>query len=156
MEYHLDAVAVLPVINENSILMVRVKRPIINDMTLELPAGGVEKGENPMQGASRELAEETGIVITDFDRYMPMPPIAVSSARMPRLSYVFRINISEEEFAQRQPHDNEIHSISRIPITEIAKMMASGKIYVSVPLAILGIFLTSRQLSGSQHMAALR
>ena len=145
VEYHQHHVAVLPVVNGDSIAMVRVKRPVINDMTLELPAGGVEKGEDPVQAASRELAEEAGIVISDLSRYIPMPPIAVSSTRMPGLSYVFSVDVSETEFAKRRPHDDEIHSVERIAISDIGNMMMRGQIYVSVPLAVLGIFLTSRQ-----------
>lgn len=148
LEYHLHQVAVLPVVNNDSIAMVRVKRPVINDMTLELPAGGIEKGESPAYAASRELAEEVGIVISDIGRYVPMPPIAVSSTRMPSLSYVFCVDVSEEEFAKRQPHDQEIHSVERISIRELPKLMMTGEIYVSIPLAILGVFFCSRRLAG--------
>lgn len=156
VEYHLHHVAVLPVVNGDSIAMVRVKRPVINDMTLEFPAGGVEKGEDPAYAASRELMEEAGIVISDMGRYVPMPPIAVSSTRMPKLSYVFRVDVSEQEFANRRPHDDEIHSVERFTIPEIGRMMSNGKIYVSVPLAILGIFLTSRQLAASEPVVPVR
>lgn len=145
VEYHQRQVTVLPVVNGDAIAMVRVRRPVINDMTLELPAGGVEKGEDPVHAASRELEEEAGIVIADLGRFVPMPPIAISSTRMPRLSYVFRIDVSEHEFAERRPHDDEIHDVERIPIGDLAEMMASGAIYVSLTLAILGIFSTSRQ-----------
>ena len=145
VEYHQRHVAVLPVVNGNAIAMVRVRRPVIDDMTLELPAGGVEKGEDPVHAASRELAEETGIVVSDLGRYVPMPPIAVSSTRMPKLSYVFRVDVSEQEFAERRAHDDEIHSVERVAISDLSGMMAGGQIYVSVPLAILGIFLASRQ-----------
>jgi ADP-ribose pyrophosphatase len=145
VEYHQRQVTVLPVVNGDAIAMVRVRRPVINDMTLELPAGGVEKGEDPVHAASRELEEEAGIVIADLGRFVPMPPIAISSTRMPRLSYVFRIDVSEHEFAERRPHDDEIHGIERIPIGDLAEMMASGAIYVSLTLAILGIFSNSRQ-----------
>lgn len=144
VEYHQRQVAVLPVVNGDAVAMVRAKRPVINDMTLELPAGGVEKGEDPVHAASRELAEEAGIVISDLSRYVPMPPIAISSTRMPRLSYVFRVDVSEHEFSGRRPHDDEIHSIERIPIGDLAEMMAGGAIYVSLTLAVLGIFLNSR------------
>ena len=43
VEYHLRQVVVLPVVNQDSIAMVRVKRPVINDMPLELPAGGLRR-----------------------------------------------------------------------------------------------------------------
>ncbi len=152
LEYYLDAVAVLPVINEDSFLMVRVKRPVINDLALELPAGGIEKGEHPIDAASRELAEETGIIVSDLDRYIPMPPIALSPTRMPRLSYVFRVHVSEEEFAKRNPHDDEVYSVERIYISEAVRMMACGEIYVALPLAVLGIFLNSHQF-GVSHLA---
>lgn len=145
VEYHLDHVAVLPIVNGDSVAMVRAKRPVINDMPLELPAGGVEAGEDAYCAASRELAEETGIVISEASRYVPMPPISVSSTRLPKLSYVFRVDLSEREFNERQPHDEEIHCVERIAIKDIARMMMTGKIYVSVPLAVLGIFLLSLQ-----------
>jgi len=142
-EYHQPQVAVLPVINGDSIVMVRVNRPVINDMTLELPAGGVEKDEDPVRAAARELGEEAGIIISDMSRFVPMPPIAISSTRVPNLSYVFKIDISEHEFANRRHHDDEIHGVERLPMGDLSGMMSSGKIYVSLSLAILGIFLVS-------------
>jgi len=143
IDYHLPQVAILPVVNGDSIAMVRVKRPVINDMTLELPAGGVERNEDPAVAASRELGEETGIIITKTSRFVPMPPIAISATRMPYLSYIFKIDISEQEFADRRPHDDEIHSVERLVFGDVAAMMKSGKIYVSLSLAILGIYLVS-------------
>ncbi len=149
LEYHLNQVVVLPVVNDDSIAMVRVKRPVINDMTLELPAGAVEKGEDPAYAASRELMEEAGIVISDMSRYVPMAPIAVSSTRMPGLSYVYRVDVSEQEFARRRPHDDEIHCVERVSIQHLSSMMIGGEIYVSLSLAILGIFICSRQHAGA-------
>ena len=145
VEYHLRHVAVLPVVNDDSVVMVRAKRPVIGDLPLEFAAGGVEDGEDPAVAAARELLEETGIEVTERDRFVAMPPIAVSSTRMPKLSYVFRVNVSEQEFAKRLPHDDEIHSVSRVAILDLPGMMARGEIYVSVPLAILGVFLVSRR-----------
>ena len=142
-EYHLPQVAVLPVVGGDSIVMVRVKHPVINDMSLELPAGGVEKDEDPVRAASRELMEEAGIVISDVNRFVPMPPIAISSTRVPNLSYVFRVDVSRQEFADRRPHDHEIFSVERFAMGDLPGMMNSGQIYVSLTLAVLGIFLVS-------------
>jgi 8-oxo-dGTP pyrophosphatase MutT (NUDIX family) len=144
VEYRLRQVVVLPVVNQDSIAMVRVKRPVINDTPLELPAGALEKDEDVAIGAVRELLEETGIKVTNLDRLIPMAPISVSSTRNPNLSYIFKVDISEKEYVNRQPHDDEIYSVERFAINDIAKKMASGEIYVSLTLAVLGIFLTSR------------
>ena len=143
IEYHRSQVAVLPVVAGTSVVLVRVKRPVINDFTLELPAGAVEVGEEPAYAASRELREEAGIAVPQLGRYVPLPPVAISSSRMPRLSYIFRIDITEEEFMARGPHDDEIHSIERVPVDQLARLMSSGRIYVSLSLAVLGVFLTS-------------
>ena len=144
VEYRLRQVVVLPVVNQDSIAMVRVKRPVINDMPLELPAGALEKDEDVAIGAVRELLEETGIKVTNLDRLISMAPISVSSTRNPNLSYIFKVDISEKEYVNRQPHDDEIYSVERFAINDIAKKMVSGEIYVSLTLAVLGIFLASR------------
>jgi ADP-ribose pyrophosphatase len=144
VEYHLRQVVVLPVVNQDSIVMIRVKRPVINDTPLELPAGAIEKDEDAATGAARELLEETGMKVTNLDRFISMAPISVSSTRNPNLSYIFKVDISEEEYFNRQPHDDEIFSVERFPIKDLAKKMTSGEIYVSLTLAVLGIFLVSR------------
>ena len=144
VENRLRQVVVLPVVNQDSIAMVRVKRPVINDTPLELPAGALEKDEDVAIGAVRELLEETGIKVTNLDRLISMAPISVSSTRNPNLSYIFKVDISEKEYVNRQPHDDEIYSVERLAINDLAKKMASGEIYVSLTLAVLGIFLASR------------
>ena len=141
VEYRLRQAVVLPVVNQDSIAMVRVKRPVINDTPLELPAGALEKDEDAATGAARELLEETGIKVTNLDRFISMAPISVSSTRNPNLSYIFKVDISEKEYVNRQPHDDEIYSVERFAINDLAKKMASGEIYVSLTLAVLGIFL---------------
>jgi ADP-ribose pyrophosphatase len=150
VEHHLRNVVVLPVVNDDSIVMVRARRPVIADVTLELPAGAIEENEHPRVGAARELAEETGIEIFELDRFIAMLPIAESPTRMPDLSYSFLVHVSEQEFAHRRKHDREILRIERLPIQNLKNMMMNGEIYVSLALAVLGIFLLSHQPLGLQ------
>lgn len=56
---HKDAVAVLAT-REDKVLFVEQFRPAIQAVTLELPAGLIEPGENPVDAARRELMEEAG------------------------------------------------------------------------------------------------
>ncbi|MCA1030613.1 NUDIX hydrolase [Bacillus timonensis] len=57
---HPGAVAILALTNENKILMVSQYRKALNRVIVEIPAGKMEKGEEPEVTAKRELDEETG------------------------------------------------------------------------------------------------
>lgn len=55
-----DAVGIVAVFEDNSILLVKQYRPAVKMTTLEIPAGLLEEGEAPIEAALRELEEETG------------------------------------------------------------------------------------------------
>ena len=57
---HNGAVVILPVTDDDSILFVRQYRHSIKKTLLELPAGTLNLGEDPLLAAARELQEETG------------------------------------------------------------------------------------------------
>ena len=57
---HPGAVAVLPVLPNGDLVLVRQYRHAVGRMLLEVPAGTREPGEPPEETARRELAEETG------------------------------------------------------------------------------------------------
>jgi len=57
---HPGAVAILPVLSNGDIVLVRQYRHPVGRYTLELPAGTREPDEAPLQTAIRELREETG------------------------------------------------------------------------------------------------
>jgi ADP-ribose pyrophosphatase len=57
-----DYVTVLALTEDEQVVLVRQYRPVIERLTLELPSGAVDPGEEPEQTARRELLEETGFV----------------------------------------------------------------------------------------------
>lgn len=57
---HKPAVAVIA-LREGRMLFVRQMRPAVGLAPLEIPAGLIEPGEDPLEAARRELAEETGL-----------------------------------------------------------------------------------------------
>src|SRR3954452_432920 len=57
---HNGAVVILPFVDQERILLLRNRRYAVGQLLYELPAGTLEKGENPMNCAGRELQEETG------------------------------------------------------------------------------------------------
>ncbi len=135
---------ILSTLEDSSIIMVRQKRPVIDDITLELPAGAVNKGESPVIGARREFFEETGIFIDDITRFKPLLPIANSPNRNPYLLYIFNVNVKQDEFEARTVHDDEISAVEVYKYREIIDKIISGEIYITVPIAIIGRYLFGR------------
>lgn len=57
---HPGAVAILPIEENGNIIMVRQFRKALEQSILEIPAGKLEPGEDPLECAKRELTEEIG------------------------------------------------------------------------------------------------
>lgn len=57
---HPGGAAVLPILEDGRVLLIRQFRPAAGGWIIELPAGRLEEGEEPAVTAGRELAEETG------------------------------------------------------------------------------------------------
>src|SRR4051794_6629500 len=57
---HPGAVAIMAVTDENKMVFVRQFRKPLEKTILEIPAGKLEAGEDPLACAVRELEEETG------------------------------------------------------------------------------------------------
>ena len=144
IEYDRPQVVVLPVLNGDSIIMVRVNRPLIDDFPLELPAGDSMNGETPRFAAMREFLEETGIIIEDPLRFNPELPISEMPGRIPVLLSTFRVDVSQYEFDTRTKHDNEISSVEVLSFDEIARKIINGEIYLSSPVAIMSRLLLKR------------
>ncbi|MCL5285692.1 MAG: NUDIX hydrolase [Nitrospirae bacterium] len=56
-----QGVAILPVLDDGRIVLIRQYRPAVESAILEIPAGKIEEGEDILVAAARELREETGI-----------------------------------------------------------------------------------------------
>lgn len=62
--------------------MVRQYRYSVGSWQLELPAGGIERGETPREAAARELAEEVGLVADELiDLGMVYPSVGSTDER---------------------------------------------------------------------------
>lgn len=125
-----DAVGILPIDSEGRIYLVRQYRPAIGQVTLEIPAGILERGEGPAETARRECEEEVGW-------------------RPQRLDFLFRYYHSVgfstgkiEVFLGRDLHPSpdahadpgEFIEVVRLPFEEAYQQGLSGKIIDSKTL----------------------
>ncbi len=136
IEFERPQVVIVPLLEENSVIMVRVNRPLIDDFPLEFPAGDSMPGETPRMAAAREFREETGIHITDIDRFVPDLPLSEMPGRMPVLLSVFTVKICKQEFERRARYDDDIVSVEALPLSEMARKIVNGEIYLSSPMAL--------------------
>ncbi len=151
IEYNHPQSLILPIVDNQFVVMARVKRPVIADNTWELPAGGAKGNETPVQTAARELSEETGIEIKDINRFKMLPPIAITT-RSPCLPYIFQINLSREEYEQRKKHDEEIECVGCFHFHDIFQKIANSGIYIGLHIAvIMRYFLLNHGFAGKTN-----
>lgn len=72
---HPGAVLIVPYLTRGKVLLLRQFRPVLNSYIFELPAGTLEKGEQPLACARREIIEETGYSARKFTRLGIIYPV---------------------------------------------------------------------------------
>lgn len=65
---HSEVVAMIPVLDDGRLVLVRQYRAAVERVLLEVPAGGIDPGENPEEAAHREMIEETGYRVGRMER----------------------------------------------------------------------------------------
>ena len=144
VEYKSNQVIVLPIIEQEYVVLPKVRRQILGGAVWELPAGGVQGNEIPEDAALRELGEETGISISDPSRLLPLDTLVVSPNRLPMFPLIYQVDLCKEEFETRSAHDDEVESVASFSSDKIQEMILSGEILTSITLAILGRYLISK------------
>ena len=120
---HPGAVCVIPVTDDGDVIFVNQFRYAFNKVTLEVPAGKLEKGEDPLEAAMRELSEETGI---EANRIIPMGALYTTPALMDEIIYMYIAT----ELTQGEQHldEDEFVNAVKIPLSKAVDMVMSGEI----------------------------
>ena len=131
--HHKGAAAVLPVMDDGRILMVRQYRNALDRYTLEIPAGALdEEGEPGIDCASRELEEETGYRSDNIEWLMTLrTTIAFCDEKIE----VFMAHNLIPSVQHLDPEENialEMHTLE-----ELKEMVFSGKIEDSKTVAAI-------------------
>ena len=140
MEF-LDWVNIIPLTEDGQLVLVKQYRFGTEEVTLELPGGTLDAGENkPQLAAERELLEETGYQGQDL---VSLGNVAVNPAI--QNNYCHFYFVSEVEKVQQQELDNsEDIEVVLVSWSEVDELIADGEITHS--LTILGILYAQRYL----------
>ena len=137
-----DAVVILPVNNNNEIIFVKQYREVVGKDLLELPAGMIDKGENPKQAAIRELEEETGIKANNIEFLIDF----YASCGYTHEKFYVYIAKDFEKWKQHLDDTEEILSIEKINIEDCIKDALENKFEAAhVNIAILTYYLKNNK-----------
>jgi ADP-ribose pyrophosphatase len=131
---HPGAVTIIPVDKAGNIYFVRQFRPATGEVLLELPAGTLEKGEDPLECAQREIQEETGFAATKFTSLG-----AVWLAPGYSTEYLHFFLATDLYPSRKEGDEDEFISVDVIPYLKALEMAKSGLIKDGKSLA--GLFL---------------
>jgi ADP-ribose pyrophosphatase len=137
---HPGAASVLPFLDEKKIVLVKQYRYPIKQVTLELPAGKLEKGETPLAGIKRELKEETGFSAKKIIKLLSFYP---STAFSNELLYIFAA--FDLKAGKENPDDDEIVANEILDFDEAIKMIYTGKIIDSKTIIALLFYKDKRK-----------
>jgi ADP-ribose pyrophosphatase len=120
---HPGGAAVLPLLPDGQVVLIRQFRPSVGDMLLEIPAGRLEPGEAPEVCVRRELEEETGF------RAGAVEPLGQMWTAVGFCDEVVHLFLARDLVpVQRNLDPDEFIEVVRFPLTEIMKMLAGGEI----------------------------
>lgn len=137
---HSGGAAVLYV-KDNKILLVKQYRFPYGKELYEIPAGKLNKGEDPMAAAARELTEETGCIAKSLKRLCEVYP---SPGYTDEIIYVYLA----EEITQSEQHldEDEFINTCYMDINEVLCLIEQGKICDAKTLAAVYKYLYSNKI----------
>jgi 8-oxo-dGTP pyrophosphatase MutT (NUDIX family) len=128
------AVAVLPIHEDGTIVLVGQHRFPLEDYTWELPEGGSPLGEDPLEGAKRELAEETGLAAAEWREVMRTQ--LSNSVTDERMVGYMALGLSAGQ-SSHQADDTEALAIARVPFREALDAATAGYLPDMLTVAML-------------------
>ncbi len=120
---HPGGVAIVGLTENNEVLMVRQFRYPYKETIYEIPAGKLEKGEDPREAAIREFREECGAVAEKFEPLGEIYPTPGYCGEIIRIFYATDLTFGEQEL-----DEDEYLEVIKMPFSECVAKIMSGEI----------------------------
>ena len=137
---HSDCIAVVALDEQDKVLLVRQFRHPVDRSLLEIPAGGIDPGEEPIDAVRRELQEEIGYFPREIDKlggFYATPGYGTE--------YLHCFVATDLVPARLVAEDTEDIELVRISRDDIPQLIASGEICDAKSIAALLMFLFIQQ-----------
>ncbi|MFQ5548685.1 MAG: NUDIX domain-containing protein [Woeseia sp.] len=126
------AIAIVPLDDKGNTWLVGQERYTLGAYSWELPMGGGDSDEEPLDAAKRELKEETGL---SADKWTEIMHVHTSNSITDEEGFVFVAeDLTEGEAEFGETEDLEIR---RLPLAEAADMVSRGEITDAISVAAI-------------------
>jgi len=136
---HSDCIVVVALDEQDNVILVRQFRHAVDRFLLEIPAGGIDLGEEPIDSVRRELQEEIGYFPRKIDKlggFYSIPGYGTE--------YLHCFLATDLVPARLVAEDTDDIELVRISPDEIPQLIASGEICDGKTIAALLMFLFRR------------
>ena len=137
---HADCVAIVAIDDSEHVLLVNQFRKPVEKELLEIPAGGIESGEDPVAAVRREMREETGYLPRKVERlggFYSTPGYCTE--------YLYLYLATDLIPSPLQAEDTENIKLAKVPLSQIPSHIDSGSICDAKSIAGLLMYLEYRQ-----------
>jgi ADP-ribose diphosphatase len=140
--HHPGSAVIAPVFSDGTIALVRQYRHAAVRYLLEFPAGTLNRGEAPEEGAARELEEELGFVAGRMEK---LSEFFVSPGFCEEKMWLYMAT-ELVETKQRLEHD-ELIEVCRLPLSQALEMITDGEIQDAK--TIIGLLLAAPRIGSA-------
>ena len=120
---HNGGVCVAALTEQNEVLLVRQFRYPYKEVLLELPAGKLEKGEDPFEAVKREQMEETG---TAGENYISLGTLYPSPGYCGEIIRIWACRVNQK--GEMHLDEDEFLEVERIPLDKAVEMVLNNEI----------------------------
>lgn len=117
------AVGVVAVDERDRVVLVGQHRYAFDELSWEIPEGGSPRGEEPLEGARRELLEETGLTAATW-REIGRWQLSNSVTDEAAVAYL----ATDLQQGEARPEGSEQLEVRWLPFDEVVRMVRSGDI----------------------------
>lgn len=136
---HKGAAAIVPVTEEGKIIMVRQYRNAVEKYTLEIPAGGLNQGEDMKTCAGRELEEETGYRTEQIEHLFDLYTTVAFCNEKIGIYYTEHLIPSKQN-----PDEDEFVYVESYTLEELVEFIFNGKIEDAKTIAAILAYKTRK------------
>jgi ADP-ribose pyrophosphatase len=136
---HPGATAIIPMLNESRVLLIKQYRHALREYIWEIPAGTIDPQESVINCAKRELIEETGYSADQWQELGEITPVPGYSDERIHIYLATDLRPAKQDLDK-----DEIINVYEIDFDEAIEMIKKGKIQDAKSIA--GLYLASNRL----------